>query len=216
VEATGRDAMAELRNLLGLLNPLDDDGQQPATDATGTSDRTTGGTDGAGVAAGNRADGGAAAAASADAGATDGRSPGAGAATLRPQPRLGELEALVARVSAAGLPVEVQVTGEPWPLPPGVDLAAYRVVQEGLTNVLRHAGPASAAVNVDWGAGLVITVTDDGHGSAQPGEASSGRGLLGLRERLALYGGTLDAGPQPGGGWQLRAMLPESGGAGHD
>src|SRR6185437_6349708 len=82
-------------------------------------------------------------------------------ATLRPQPGLGELDSLIRRVSAAGLPVELAVTGAPRPLPPGADLAAYRVVQEGLTNVLRHAGAATATVAVDWGESLRITVGDD-------------------------------------------------------
>ena len=131
-------------------------------------------------------------------------------AALRPQPGLGELDTLIGRVSAAGLPVELAVSGEPRPLPPGADLAAYRVVQEGLTNVLRHAGAATATVAIDWGESLVITVTDDGHGRRhRPRRA--GRGLLGLRERLALYGGTLAAGPRPGGGWQLRAVMPAAG-----
>ena len=95
--------------------------------------------------------------------------PGDGAAAeLRPQPGLGELDALVARVSAAGLPVDLRVTGTPRALPPGADLAAYRVAQEALTNVLRHAGRASASVLVQWGEKLVITVTDDGRGGPEP------------------------------------------------
>src|SRR5262249_38075511 len=131
---------------------------------------------------------------------------------------------LIGRVSAAGLPVEVRVSGEPWPLSPGADLAAYRVVQEGLTNVLRHSGRAAATVGVEWGEELVITVSDDGGGGGgRPGDGDGaaggdgsgpgggngtpGRGLLGLRERLGLYGGELAAGPRPGGGWQLRAVM---------
>ena len=116
-------------------------------------------------------------------------------------------------MSAAGLPVELQVSGEPRPLSPGADLAAYRIVQEELTNVLRHAGQAAATVGVEWGEELVITVSDDGGGTG-PGDANGGgngtpgRGLLGLRERLALYGGEVAAGPQPGGGWQVRAVMP--------
>jgi signal transduction histidine kinase len=204
VEATGRDAMAELRNLLGLLNPADDAGTatlDPAGSGTRAGNEAASATGGATRGAAN--------------GATAAGGPGAGgnAAALRPQPGLGELAALVSRVRGAGLPVELQVAGEPRPLPPGVDLAAFRAVHEGLTNVLRHAGPASATVAVEWGDNLVITVTDDGRGSAPPGEAESGRGLLGLRERLALYGGELDAGPQPAGGWRLRAALPVTGGA---
>jgi signal transduction histidine kinase len=110
--------------------------------------------------------------------------------------------------------VELRVSGECRPLSPGADLAAYRVVQEGLTNVLRHAGRAAAIVGVEWGERLVITVSDDGSGSA-PGDGSDGgragtpgRGLLGLRERLAIYGGELAAGPRPGGGWQVQAVIP--------
>ena len=101
------------------------------------------------------------------------------------------------------------VSGTARPLPPGADLAAYRVVQEGLTNVLRHAGQASASVAVRWDDRLEITVSDDGQGTGQAGPddvraAGQGRGLLGLRERLALYGGELEAGPRPDGGWRLR------------
>jgi signal transduction histidine kinase len=132
-------------------------------------------------------------------------SDGASDAMLRPQPGLAELDALIGRVSAAGLPVNLGVSGEPRPLPPGADLAAYRVVQEALTNVLRHAGQAAASVRVDWGEDLVITVSDDGTStSGRP----PGRGLHGLRERLSIYDGKLDAGPQPSGGWQLQAVMP--------
>jgi signal transduction histidine kinase len=170
VEATGRDAMAELRNLLGLLSPSAD-GREAATLAP---------------------------------------RPGGDPAALLPQPGLGELDALIGRVSAAGLPVELRVSGACRPLSPGADLAAYRVVQEGLTNVLRHAGRAAATVGVEWGEQLVITVSDDGPGSGNGGghAVTPGRGLLGLRERLALYGGELAAGPRPGGGWQVRAVMP--------
>jgi signal transduction histidine kinase len=150
VEASGRTAMNELRNLLGLLCPSGDE--------------------------------------------------------LRPQPGLGELDGLIHRVSGAGLPVELKVIGTPTPLSPGADLAAYRVVQEGLTNVLRHAGRVETVVKVEWDEQLVITVDNDGRGS----EAGvPGRGLIGLRERLDLYGGTLEAGPRLGRpGWRLRAVLP--------
>jgi signal transduction histidine kinase len=137
--------------------------------------------------------------------AGDGAADGAADAALRPQPGLDELGTLIDRVSAAGLPVDLHVSGEPRPLPPGADLAAYRVVQEALTNVLRHAGESAASVRIEWGEKLVITVTDDGRGT---GAGPPGRGLLGLRERLSLYGGELDAGPRIGGGWQVRAVLP--------
>jgi signal transduction histidine kinase len=120
---------------------------------------------------------------------------------------LGELDTLIDRVSAAGLPVQLQVSGTPRPLPPGADLAAYRVVQEALTNVMRHAGKTTTSVSVEWGDDLVIAVSDNGNGSSNGGGAP-GRGLLGLRERLSLYGGQLDAGPRSSGGWQVRAVMP--------
>jgi signal transduction histidine kinase len=105
----------------------------------------------------------------------------------------------------------MHVSGTLRSLPPGADLAAYRVVQEALTNVLRHAGRAAASVAVQWGEKLVITVSDSGRGMVNgAGEEGGvrGRGLIGLTERLALYGGTLDAGPRQGGGWQVRAVMP--------
>ena len=144
VEATGREAMTELRNLLGLLSPAADGADQPP--AAGAS------------------------------------SPGAhsrpaGTATapaaLRPQPGLGEVDALIGRVRAAGLTVTLRSRARPLALPPGADLAAYRVVQEGLTNVLRHAGQASASVAVHWGDQLQLTVTDDGQGSGQAGQGDT-------------------------------------------
>jgi len=126
-------------------------------------------------------------------------------AALVPQPGLGQVRTLVDRVRAAGLDVELSVTGAR-ELPPGVDLAAYRVVQETLTNVIKHAGAARAVVCVEYRPDeLVITVTDDGS-LASPG--SGGRGLIGLRERIAIYGGELDAGPRPGGGWRVSARIP--------
>jgi signal transduction histidine kinase len=211
VEATGREAMTELRNLLGLLSPRAD-GSDRAADGRGaaglgSAGLSSGGLGSAGLGSAGLASGG-------------GATVAAGAAAFTPQPGLGELDTLIGRVSAAGLPAELRVTGEPRPLPPGADLAAYRVVQEGLTNVLRHAGQATAAVAIDWGEDLVVTVIDDG--GPEPGDAARGpgwartdgtpgRGLLGLRERLALYGGTLAAGPRPGGGWQLRAVMPAPG-----
>jgi signal transduction histidine kinase len=134
---------------------------------------------------------------------------GKASADRAPQPGLGDLDDLVARVSAAGLPVDLSVAGTPRPLPPGADLTAYRVVQESLTNVIRHGGKQTrTSVQLDWGTNLVITVSDAGHGpDREPSGWKAGRGLLGLRERLALYGGELAAGPRPGGGWQVRAEL---------
>jgi signal transduction histidine kinase len=156
VEASGRAAMGELRNLLSLLAPAGGPDDPPLT----------------------------------------------------PQPGLGDVSALVERVSAAGLPVELHSSLPPGGLPPGLDLAVYRVVQEGLTNVLRHAGGAPTVVRISGRLEqLVITVSDDGTGTSGGG-AEPGRGLLGLRERVALYGGAVDAGPRPGGGWRLRATIP--------
>jgi signal transduction histidine kinase len=194
VEATGRDAMTELRNLLGLLSP-------PA-DGVDTADAA----DTADTAAGRAAGGAAGVVRQVTAGSGTRRAP----AALHPQPGLSELDTLIGRVSAAGLAVELEVSGSPRPLPPGADLAAYRVVQEGLTNVLRHAGQATASVSVCWGDVLEISVSDDGPGcSVGQGDAPGpGRGLLGLRERLALYGGELAAAPRPNGGWRVRAVLP--------
>jgi signal transduction histidine kinase len=126
---------------------------------------------------------------------------------LAPQPSLAALGTLVDTVREAGLPVELEVVGEPTALPPGVDLSAYRIVQEALTNALKHAGPARARVVVRYGADAVeLEVSDDGAGvSGAPG---TGHGLVGMRERVALYGGDLQAGQRREGGWALRARLP--------
>jgi len=154
IETAGRQGMAEMRRLLGLL--------------TGAADRT-----------------------------------------VVPQPRLAGLGELVDRVRAAGIPVELTVDGEVASLPAGVDLAAYRIVQEALTNVLKHAGPATARVLVRAGCGVVdVEVCDDGRGAASPG---FGHGLVGMRERAALYGGTVETGELPGGGYQVRARLAVDG-----
>jgi len=131
---------------------------------------------------------------------------------LRPQPGLGQLQPLIDRVCAAGLPVELHVAGEPRGLPPGQDLAAFRVVQEALTNVIKHAGKPRTTVTLDYRADdLVVEVADAGRPvpAAGPAAASgAGRGLLGLRERMTLYGGDLVAQAQPGGGWLVRARMP--------
>jgi signal transduction histidine kinase len=178
VEASGRTAMVELQHLLGLLSPVE--GMQPETSPWD-----------------------------------------ADTAPLPPQPGLGRLRALVDRVTAAGLPVQLAVTGQPRTLPPGLDLTAYRVVQEALTNAMKHAGPASAVVTLAYREdAVIIDVSDDGRRDHGPGReaslvrtghagvAGSGRGLLGLSERLSLYGGDLDAGPRPAGGWRVTARLP--------
>jgi signal transduction histidine kinase len=186
VETSGRTAMTELRHLLGLLAP-------PGGDEADAG--------GAGPADNN-------------------------AAALDPQPGLAQVPSLVERVRAAGLPVELSVTGAR-ELPPGLDLAAYRVVQEALTNVIKHAGQVRTQVGIEYRLrDLRITVSDDGRqaGSASaapvpgpPGPAAgsgSGRGLIGMRERIAVYGGDLDAGPRPGGGWRVAVRVPLEGAAG--
>ncbi|WP_231499987.1 sensor histidine kinase [Saccharothrix sp. NRRL B-16314] len=134
---------------------------------------------------------------------------GADPAELAPQPGLDQLEALVSRVRDAGLPVELTVTGVPRPLPSGVELTAYRVVQEALTNTVKHAAGAPATVTVDYGADdLRVDVVDTG-GEPGPGAAGgAGHGLIGLRERLAVYGGTLNARRRLGGGYRVTALIP--------
>jgi signal transduction histidine kinase len=151
-----------------------------------------------------------------------------------PAPGLGQLGELVGRIRAAGVPVEVRVTGTYRPLPPGVDLCAYRVLQECLTNVLKHAAGASAIVSLHYGAGaLTARVTDDGRGlpaaahparvgpprpapapgsgsqgSGRPEPGRQGLGLAGMHERVKLYGGVVTTGPRPGGGWRVTLTLP--------
>jgi signal transduction histidine kinase len=128
-------------------------------------------------------------------------------AALAPQPGLAQLGALVEQARQAGLSVELTVEGERRALPPGLELSAYRIVQEGLTNVLKHAGPARARVLVRYGDdGLEIAVEDDGMRTGNGG--GGGHGLVGARERATLYGGELEAGPLAGGGYALRARLP--------
>jgi signal transduction histidine kinase len=135
-----------------------------------------------------------------------------GDADLRPQPGLAQLQSLVDRVGGTGLPVELHIgEGVPAELPPGLDLAAFRVVQEALTNVLKHAGKPRTSVTLDCLDGdLLVAVADVGPPipAAVPVVPGGGRGLLGLRERVALYGGQLEAGPLPARGWQVRARFP--------
>ena len=178
VEASGRAAMTELRHLLGLLSPRGDV-PDAAGDAGDTGDLAT-------------------------------------CPDLRPQPGLGQLRTLVDRVSAAGLAVDLQVDGLPGELSPGVDLAAFRVVQEALTNVIKHAGRPPTSVRVGYRDGDVVVEVADGGAATPPAPAApaaapvpgAGRGLAGLRERAELYGGKLEAGPRPGGGWLVAARIP--------
>ncbi|HEU0305273.1 MAG TPA: histidine kinase [Gaiellaceae bacterium] len=129
------------------------------------------------------------------------------APALAPQPSLEHLGRLVDQAREAGLPVELRIEGEPVELAAGLDLTAYRLVQEGLTNALKHARAEHAEVLVRYDDGHVeLTVTDDGSGDG--GGDSGGHGLVGMRERVSVYGGELQAGPLPEGGYRLRATLP--------
>ena len=159
VEETGRQALAEMRRLLGIMRT---DTEPPA---------------------------------------------------LAPQPGIGTLPQLLEQVRQSGLPVELTVEGTPVKLPAGVDLSAYRIVQEALTNTLKHAGPAHAWVAVRYaGEDVEIEVANDG--SSENGGDGTGHGLVGMRERVALCGGELESGPRPGGGFKISARLPVAGGAG--
>jgi signal transduction histidine kinase len=131
---------------------------------------------------------------------------------MGPQPGLAELERLISQVRDVGLPVELKVEGDACCLPAGMDLAAYRIVQEALTNTVKHGGKATARVNVRYGDDyLEIEVTDDGRGAAAPllaAGASGGHGLIGMSERVALYGGVLETGPVFPGGYRVFARMP--------
>jgi signal transduction histidine kinase len=165
IRRTGKEAMTELRRLLGVLRP-----------------------DAGGLPGGAR-------------GPTDDR---------QPQPDLDRIEDLVARMREAGLPVAYRREGGGRPVAAGVALAAYRIVQEALTNTLRHAGPVATEVAVTVTDDMVrVRVADDGDGSGTRDGSSGGQGLMGMRERAGLLGGTVQAGPRPGGGWLVAAELPE-------
>jgi signal transduction histidine kinase len=132
------------------------------------------------------------------------------AATGRdPQPGLADLDGLLARARSAGLPVELAIEGEPRELAQGVDLSAYRILQEALTNVLKHAGRAPTTITLGYrDAALELTVSDRGGRRPATPAAPGGHGLIGMRERAALFGGTLTAAPHDGDGFEVRAVLP--------
>jgi signal transduction histidine kinase len=133
---------------------------------------------------------------------------------LAPQPSLRYLDDLVSQVREAGMPVDLKVEGSPRPLPAGIDLSAYRIVQEALTNALKHAGPASARVVIRYGPSeLDIEIADDGSAPAPESPKPDGHGLVGMRERVALFGGDLATGRPVGGGYAVRARLPLAGGS---
>jgi signal transduction histidine kinase len=128
---------------------------------------------------------------------------------VRPAPGLAQLDGLVTGASEAGLPTALRQAGRPRPLPAGLDLAAYRIIQESLTNAIRHAGPARATVDVRYSeTDVQIEITDDGSGGPAGGRPGAGHGLIGMRERAVSVGGSLAAGPAPEGGYRVRAVLP--------
>lgn len=138
-----------------------------------------------------------------------------GASDYVPQPDVEQIDDLVEQVRGAGLPVDFTIVGSPRPLPSGVELTAYRIVQEALTNTRKHGGPeAGASVRLTYfDDGLGLLVEDDGRGARRElyedgGSDGRGHGLIGMRERIGMVGGTLDAGPRPGGGFRVSALLP--------
>jgi len=127
---------------------------------------------------------------------------------LEPQPGLDDLSKLVSQIADAGLAVDLHVEGERRRLPVGIELSAYRIVQEALTNTLKHAGDSRARVLIRYGRdSLELEITDEG-GAARQAIANGGHGLVGMRERVALYGGSLEAGRRPTGGFSVRVLLP--------
>jgi signal transduction histidine kinase len=132
-------------------------------------------------------------------------------ASTRPLPTLADLDDLVLGFRAVGLPLRFEESGTPRrTLPSGAELTAYRVLQEALTNVLKHAGPqAKADASMQWqSSGLQLAVTDDGHGASPDGTPADGNGLRGMGERISLYDGSLETGPAPGGGFRVSAFIP--------
>jgi signal transduction histidine kinase len=137
-------------------------------------------------------------------------------ASRSPVPGLDNLQVLVQRVTDAGQPVTLQVEGRPRALPQSIELAVYRVVQEALTNVVRHAAPpakAEVVIRYDGNGSVAVEVTDDGRGSGNTRNHGGGHGLAGMRERVSLLGGELSAGPHTGGGYRVVARLPAGAGA---
>jgi signal transduction histidine kinase len=184
IEATGRDALREMRRVLGVLR----------TDAEGRVDGESR------AARGDTIDGAG--------GAGRGPREPIPSPAAEPQPGLAELDRLVAQCRDAGLDVRLRIDGDARALPSGIELAAYRIVQEALTNTMKHAGPARAEVRLMYADDAVsVIVADDGRGAAAE-PAKGGHGLAGMRERVAVYGGEIQAGSRPGGGFRVRATLP--------
>jgi signal transduction histidine kinase len=222
IQATSREALAEMRRMLGVLRQSGPapygKTSEPGTDGAVQSlaDMMTAGSGPAdGAAAGQPAAGG---------GAARRGSPGRGgteAAPLAPAPGLADLDRLIERIANAGVKVELEVRGERPELAPGIDLAAFRIVQEALTNVVKHSGAPRCKVTVSYLEDeLAVEITDEGRGSPVPAttggagaEPAGGHGLIGMRERVSLYGGLLAAGPLPEHGFGVTARLPLRGGA---
>ncbi|HYQ76481.1 sensor histidine kinase [Cellulomonas sp.] len=183
IAETGRAALADMRRLLGVL-------REP--------ERVPGAPAGAGLGGPGGPDA---------AGGTTGAA--TGAAPYTPQPAEHDLESLVEQVRSSGVRASLVRMGTPRRLPPGIGLTVYRICQEALTNVLKHGGPdVTVTVLAQWQpAALVLEITDDGRGAAADSDGA-GQGLLGMRERATMVGGTLSAGPRPGGGFRVRAELP--------
>ena len=128
---------------------------------------------------------------------------------LAPQPGLADIDALLSRTRASGVAADLRVDGEPTAVPAALDLCAYRIVQEALTNVIKHAAPARAEVRVRWGPNaLELEISDDGRGRGTGDAAPGGHGIAGMRERAGFHGGSIDAGADPHGGFTVRARLP--------
>ena len=209
IQATSRDALDEMRRMLGVLR------QQEAGPPAGVPAQPEIAQPGfaqAGIAQTGIAQAGIAQAGNGQSAAGAARPPGA---PLAPAPGLAGLDRLVARTCGAGVRVTVELSGQPRPAPAGVDLSAYRIIQEALTNVVRHAGTgAVCVVSLCYtDADLVIRVTDDGGlpaglGTAGIATAGTGHGIIGMRERVHLCGGTFAAGPLPGGGFEVTVALP--------
>jgi signal transduction histidine kinase len=132
-----------------------------------------------------------------------------GDAEYHPQPGLARLDGLIDQVRATGLDVALEVEGTATPLPAPVDLSAYRIIQEALTNTIKHAGAGHARVSVRYGDDLELEIADDGRGTTS--DTPAGNGLTGMRERAAMLGGRLESGPRPAGGYRVSARLPLDG-----
>ncbi|WP_199423610.1 sensor histidine kinase [Actinotalea solisilvae] len=187
ISETGRAALADMRRLLGVLRPEIGAAQAPSAGAARTA-----GPGGVVV------------------GGPGGPPAPPPVADLAPQPAVDDIAHLVEQVRASGVRISLVRMGQDRPLPPGTGLTVYRICQESLTNVLKHAGPGpTVTVLLQWTtSSLVLEVSDDGRGAAAQGGDGAGQGVLGMRERAAMLGGTLAVGPRPGGGFRVRAEIP--------